>query len=94
MAWPSWDGVGAFSRLIRHPVEGYYDINRHNILDSNIVWIIDEEQMTYGDDEFWLAFVKFQQGHSLGPQICVFSSYGSPTNGAEGFRYVSSSVSR
>ena len=34
-----------------------------------------------------LGFVKTQSDTNLGPRICVFSSYGSPTVTAEGFDY-------
>ena len=36
----------------------------------------------------WLGFVKTQSDTlNLGPRVCVFSSYGSPTVAAEGFDY-------
>ena len=44
-------------------------------------------QMSFHYHDLWLGFVKTQSDTNLGPRICVFSSYGSPTVAAEGFDY-------
>lgn len=86
-SWPNGDGVYADDRLIRYAQSaGYSFITSTNLYDADIVWIIDEAQMSYDDDALWLGFIKFQHGRSSwGPRICVFSSYGSPTGGPQDF---------
>jgi hypothetical protein len=64
---------------------GYTDINQLTLEDTNIVLILDEGQMSYGDQGLWLDFVKMQNGRRSGPRICVFTSYGSPSGGPSDF---------
>jgi hypothetical protein len=73
-------------KLLRHAnEEGYSDITLRNLHDANIVWIIDEAQMSYGDVDLWLGFIKFLLDRPDGPVLCAFSSYGSPSGGPEDY---------
>jgi len=62
---------------------GYTDVTRKNILVADIVWIIDEAQLSYHDTELWYDFIKAQHGRTFGPRICTLSSYGSPSTGPD-----------
>ncbi|KAF8246934.1 hypothetical protein K440DRAFT_601858 [Wilcoxina mikolae CBS 423.85] len=66
-------------------IAGYTDINQSTLRDTDIVLILDEGQMSYGDQGLWLGFVKTQNGRRSGPRICVFTSYGSPSGGPSDF---------
>ena len=63
-------------------VDGHKDITVQNLKDSNIVLLLDEAQMSYGNNELWLVFIKTQIGRKFGPRICYFASYGSSTGAA------------
>lgn len=52
------------------------------LLEQDIVFILDEGQQSYDDDELW-ALIKFQDSRTVGPQFCILSSYGSPSTGPE-----------
>lgn len=57
-------------------------INSRNFWSSNVVFILDEGQISYHDETFWLEFVKTLSGNMFqGPRLCLFASYGSPTTG-------------
>ncbi|EAW20587.1 uncharacterized protein NFIA_030190 [Aspergillus fischeri NRRL 181] len=58
-----------------------YTVNDTTLYNTDIVFIIDEAQMIYYDNGFWLDFVKTQSGSRFGPRICIFSSYGSAEAG-------------
>jgi hypothetical protein len=58
-----------------------YTVDPTTLYKADIVFIIDEAQMIYHDNGFWLGLVKTQSGSRFGPRICIFSSYGSPTGG-------------
>ncbi|GAD95379.1 hypothetical protein TSTA_121560 [Paecilomyces variotii No. 5] len=69
---------------------GYLDVtedeffgHRHN----NLVFIIDEAQVTYVDSLLWYTAIKTRIGIVSGPGFCLFSSYGSPSTGAPSFNY-------
>lgn len=53
-----------------------------NLLKQNIVFILDEGQQSYDDDDLW-PIIKFQSSRSVGPQFCILTSYGSPASGPE-----------
>lgn len=85
-SWPKSSEAKGFEFLLQQAhVWGYSDVTRGNIIDKNIVWILDEAQMSYEDAELWLGFIKFQHGRLSGPRICAFSSYGSPSAGPQEF---------
>jgi hypothetical protein len=63
--------------------DGYTDITRDNLRDSDFVIIFDEAQMTYSDSGLWLGLVKGQNGRCWGPRICVLTSFGNPMSGPE-----------
>lgn len=48
---------------------------------NGLVFIIDEGQSTYFDQEFWLDILKTQAHVGSGPRFCIFSSYGHPATG-------------
>ena len=62
---------------------GYEFVTSDTLADANIVIILDEAQMSYGDDGLWLGLIKSQSGRRYGPRIALFTSYGSPTTGPE-----------
>ncbi|KAJ5908305.1 hypothetical protein N7495_000987 [Penicillium taxi] len=65
--------------------EGYSQFDHPFLRDGKYVLIIDEGQLTYHDQVLWLELIKFQS-HSHrtgGPRICMFTCYGSPTEGSE-----------
>jgi hypothetical protein len=47
---------------------------------ADVDTILDEVQMSYGDDGLWLGLIKSLSGRCYGPRIAVFY-YGSPTGG-------------
>ena len=59
-------------------------LTTQNLKFFDFVFIFDE---AFHYHDLWLGFVKTQSDTNLGPRICVFSSYGSPTVAAEGFDY-------
>jgi hypothetical protein len=83
-AWPD-SNLDNYQSIIleKAHLEGYTDITREKLRDANLVIIFDEGQMTYGDRELWLGFVKGQNGRLWGPRICLLTSYGNPTSGPE-----------
>ena len=48
---------------------------------SDILWIIDEAQLSYTEPDFWIRYVKRQSspGKDVGPRLVLFSSFGSPS---------------
>lgn len=82
-AWPNNGGYGEYTDvLIQHArVRGYTEITNTNIGKCDIVFIIDEAQMSYHDKSLWLGFIQSQNGRRDGPRICLFCFYGSPTGG-------------
>jgi hypothetical protein len=47
--------------------------------------LLDEAQESYGDSELWAAFFKSIERYVDAPFVILFSSYGSPGRGFEGF---------
>jgi hypothetical protein len=85
-AWPLSDSETYAEVLVRMANKaGHEFVTTSNLEDTNIVFILDEGQVTYSDDDLWLGFVKRQVGRLWGPKICVFASYGSPTAGPADF---------
>jgi hypothetical protein len=70
----------------RAQAAGYTSVNRNNLKNADIVFIIDEGQMSYSDTNLWLGFVKYQHGRSYGPKFCVLTSYGSPSAGPADYK--------
>ena len=60
--------------------EGYFGIQLDFFSAANIIFIIDEAQQTYSDMSLW-DFFKEMIGRHKGPKFCLFSSYGSPSQG-------------
>jgi hypothetical protein len=59
---------------------GYPGIRIDDYGDANIIFIIDEAQQSYSDISLW-DFIKEKIGRREGPKFCLFSSYGSPSQG-------------
>ncbi|MBO0794274.1 MAG: hypothetical protein J2P36_25455 [Ktedonobacteraceae bacterium] len=59
---------------------GYPGIQISEYGDANVIFIIDEAQLTYSDLGLW-DFIKERIGRREGPKFCLFSSYGNPSEG-------------
>lgn len=69
---------------------GHKEVQANDFFGSqndNVVFIIDEAQVTYADSHLWYTVIKTRIGRSYGPRFCLFSSYGSPSTGAPEFNY-------
>ncbi|KAJ5899436.1 hypothetical protein N7495_004180 [Penicillium taxi] len=66
-------------------LRGYEQFDDYEFVNhGDYVLIFDEGQMTYGDDALWIGLIKNQSGSRYhGPRICLFSSYGSATEGPD-----------
>ena len=62
---------------------GYRQFDAQFVEDGNYVLILDEGQMTYRDEALWIELIKNQSGSHFGPRICIFTCYGSPTEGPD-----------
>ncbi|CRG90461.1 hypothetical protein PISL3812_07505 [Talaromyces islandicus] len=75
----SWESF--FAQMFKD--KGYDFVTDHTIDALCGVIILDEAQMSYGDNGLWLGIIKSQSGNRWGPRIALFTSYGSPTTGPE-----------
>ncbi|KAL1968867.1 hypothetical protein VTN77DRAFT_1228 [Rasamsonia byssochlamydoides] len=71
---------------MRHLVEkchenGYTSVQLETFSGSEVVFLLDEAQQSYGDLDLWLGIIKTHSGRICGPKFCLFTSYGSPTSG-------------
>lgn len=71
---------------------GYREVTRGNLLRQNLIFILDEAQISYADLALWLGIIKSQSGSPSGPRICLFASYGSPTSGPAEYPHGSTPV--
>ncbi|KAF8540141.1 hypothetical protein BDD12DRAFT_834542 [Trichophaea hybrida] len=78
--WPK-DPKGNEVLIEKARKEGYTIDDDDDLMEADIVFIIDEGQMSYSDEEFWLNTIKTQAYRSSGPMFCIFTSYGSPSTG-------------
>lgn len=53
---------------------GYPIGSRSELMATDIVFIIDDAETSYKDEEFWEQTVKSQTGAAQGPRFCVFTS--------------------
>lgn len=85
-SWPK-GGYNLYTDILiqRARRKGHTFVTENNIDNCNIVFIIDEAQMSYHDQNLWLEFIKSQISRLHGPRVCLFCSYGSPTGGATNF---------
>jgi hypothetical protein len=76
-AWPTTN-LNYYQQIILEQAhsEGYKDITKDNLRNSDFVFILDEAQMTYGDSALWLSFVKGQNEDGVGISQIVFSYVG------------------
>lgn len=80
--WPQGNDHVHTDVLIRRAQDaGYTFVTADTLRNADIVYIIDEGQMSYHDSGLWLGFIKSQNNRRFGPRVCVFTSYGSPTGG-------------
>jgi hypothetical protein len=83
-SWPQKQTDSYTSILVREAKDAGYDfVTYATLVDANIVIILDEAQMSYGDNGLWLGLIKSQSGSREGPRIALFTSYGNPTTGPE-----------
>ncbi|KAB8229541.1 uncharacterized protein BDW43DRAFT_303111 [Aspergillus alliaceus] len=84
--WPQDNCHGYANFLVRNANDvGYSFVTTRNLLNCDIVFILDEAQMSYHDSGLWLGFIKTQNDRHFGPRVCIFSSYGSPTGGGDDY---------
>lgn len=50
--------------------------------NDNVIFILDEAQVTYNDAFFWYSVIKERLAAVKGPRFCLFTSYGSPSTGS------------
>jgi hypothetical protein len=60
--------------------EGYFGIQLDFFSAANIIFIIDEAQTAYPDGDLW-EFIKSKRDLRIGPKFCIFTVYGSPSQG-------------
>ena len=60
--------------------EGYFGIQLDFFSKDNIIFIIDEAQTAYLDGDLW-EFIKSKRDQRTGPKFCIFTVYGSPSQG-------------
>ncbi|KAF8540070.1 hypothetical protein BDD12DRAFT_835165 [Trichophaea hybrida] len=48
--------------------------------NENVIYIIDEAQLSYEDELFWIECIKMRKDRSVGPYFVLFSSYGSASS--------------
>lgn len=53
--------------------------------NDDLVFIVDEAQVTYADSQLWYSVIKYRLGFISGPRFCLFSSYGSPSRGSSDY---------
>ncbi|PKY00574.1 hypothetical protein P168DRAFT_293437 [Aspergillus campestris IBT 28561] len=73
------------SVLIHARDAGLTSVTPDTIRDTDVTFLIDEAQMSYEDYGLWLDFIKTQNGRRYGPRICLFTSYGSPSEGPDNY---------
>jgi len=61
-------------------MEGYFGVQLDFFSGHNIMFIIDEAQTAYLDGELW-EYIKSKRDQRNGPKFCIFSVYGSPSQG-------------
>ena len=85
--WKDWlrndkDTVGFLVRqchLLGHNVQRAEFLNETN---DDLIFILDEAQVTYDDSFFWYSVIKERLSATSGPRFCLFTSYGSPSTGS------------
>lgn len=86
--WENWlkDGKKTVDFLVcMCHLQGYKTVQKSNLLNEqndDLVFILDEAQVTYDDPFFWYSFIKERLALEKGPRFCIFTSYGSPTTGS------------
>lgn len=79
-AWPQGDAHVHTDILVRRAQDaGHTFVTLDTLRNTNVVYIIDQGQMSYQDSGLWLGFIKSRNNRQVGPRVCVFTSYGSPT---------------
>jgi hypothetical protein len=61
-------------------LEGYFGVQLDWLTKANIIFIIDEAQTAYHDRHLW-DFIKLKRDYRTGPKFCIFTVYGSPSQG-------------
>jgi hypothetical protein len=61
-------------------MEGYFGLELSFFSIVNVIFIIDEAQTAYSDAQLW-EFIKSKKDQRTGPKFCIFTAYGSPSQG-------------
>lgn len=85
--WKDWlrndnETVGFLVRqchLLGYKVQRAEFLNETN---DDLIFILDEAQVTYADSFFWNSVIKERLSATSGPRFCLFTSYGSPSTGS------------
>lgn len=85
--WKDWmandmDTVGFLIQQcnkLEHKIKRMEFLNEEN---DNVIFILDEAQVTYHDAFFWYSVIKERLAAIKGPRFCLFTSYGSPSTGS------------
>jgi hypothetical protein len=60
--------------------EGYFGLDLSFFSTVDMTFIIDEAQTAYPDVDLW-EFIKSRRDQRTGPKFCLFTVYGSPSQG-------------
>ena len=66
-------------------LQGHRNVRKGNLLNEvndDLIFILDEGQLTYDDPYFWYSFLKERLAMLGGPRFCIFSSYSSSITGS------------
>ncbi|KAJ5908689.1 hypothetical protein N7495_001371 [Penicillium taxi] len=94
MGWPQNRTHNYKVILVHEAANAGLALSYQSLHDADIVFILDEAQMSWGDYGLWLGLIKSQSGRAgrEGPRIALFSSYGSPEGGPPENQYGSGSL--
>lgn len=84
-SWPKHSPKFYSETIVEHARLAGFKLTVKDLPISDFVLILDEAQMSYGDSDLWLGFIRTQTGKKHGPRVCIFSAYGSITGGPEQF---------
>lgn len=85
--WKDWaeNNMDTVGFLVQHCHQLGHTVQRTEFLNGandNLVFILDEAQVTYADSFFWYSVIKERLAAARGPRFCLFTSYGSPSTGS------------
>lgn len=85
--WKDWveNNMDTVGFLVRQCHQLGHKIQRAEFLNEandDLIFILDEAQVTYADSFFWYSVIKERLAATKGPRFCLFTSYGSPSTGS------------